>query len=255
LDLKIYEQGTGAPLVLIPALQGRWEYSRPTIDALARSFHVVTFSFEGNELDAYTDQVGAAMTAAGLAKAAICGVSFGGIVALRFAARFPERCEALVLASTPRPLEHLRPRHAMYARAPRLFGPVFVAETPLRVRPELMAALPDFKTRSRFSWDQVKTLIQAPLSFTGMAARAKLMTGVDTTADCAHITAPTLVITGEAALDRVVPVAGSTEYGTLIRNARVAVLERTGHLGSITRPDAFAALVRDFIEGQRHAAA
>jgi pimeloyl-ACP methyl ester carboxylesterase len=63
------------------------------------------------------------------------------------------------------------------------------------------------------------------------------------------------VITGEPALDRVVPVAGSTEYGTLIRNARVVVLERTGHLGSITRPDAFAALVRDFIEGQRHAAA
>jgi hypothetical protein len=27
------------------------------------------------------------------------------------------------------------------------------------------------------------------------------------------------------------------------------VLERTGHLGSITRPDAFAALVCDFVNG------
>jgi pimeloyl-ACP methyl ester carboxylesterase len=142
--LRIHATGNGAPLILIPALQGRWEYSRPTIDALAQSFRVITFSFEGDELDPYVDQVGAAMDAAGLERATICGVSFGGIVALRFAARFPERCETLVLASTPRPLERLRPRHAMYARSPRLFGPVFVAETPLRVRPELLAALPDF---------------------------------------------------------------------------------------------------------------
>ena len=33
------------------------------------------------------------------------------------------------------------------------------------------------------------------------------------------------------------------------------VLERTGHLGSITRPDAFASLLREFVEEQRHAAA
>jgi pimeloyl-ACP methyl ester carboxylesterase len=73
--------------------------------------------------------------------------------------------------------------------------------------------------------------------------------------DCPRISAPTLVITGEPGLDHVVPVEGSSAYGQLIPGARVLVLERTGHLGSITRPDAFAALVHDFIEGQRHAAA
>ena len=38
--MTIVEQGRGQPLVLIPGLQGRWEYLRPTIDALAGDFHV-----------------------------------------------------------------------------------------------------------------------------------------------------------------------------------------------------------------------
>ena len=69
--------------------------------------------------------------------------------ALRFAARHPERVSALVLASTPGPGWHLRPRHDLYARWPRVFGPLFIAETPFRARPELRAALPDAAARRR----------------------------------------------------------------------------------------------------------
>ena len=42
----IVERGSGPPLVMIPGLQGRWEYQRGTIDALAASFRVITFSLE-----------------------------------------------------------------------------------------------------------------------------------------------------------------------------------------------------------------
>jgi proline iminopeptidase len=88
-----------------------------------------------------------------------------------------------------------------------------------------------------------------------MAARAHLITNSDIGADCERITAPTLVVTGEPALDHVVPVDGSSEYTRRIPNARAVVLERTGHLGSVTRPDAFCELIRAFVEGDRHAAA
>jgi pimeloyl-ACP methyl ester carboxylesterase len=80
-----------------------------------------------------------------------------------------------------------------------------------------------------------------------MAARARLISSDDVRPDCARIAAPTLVITGERHLDHVVPVDGSSEYLRLIPNARAAVLERTGHLGSITRPEAFAEIVRAFV--------
>jgi pimeloyl-ACP methyl ester carboxylesterase len=97
--------------------------------------------------------------------------------------------------------------------------------------------------------------IGAPVSLSQMAARARMIANEDVTPDCARVTAPTLVVTGEAGLDHVVPVEGSSEYLRLIPNARAVMLERTGHLGSITRPEAFAAIVREFIDGHRHAAA
>ena len=40
----IVDKGRGTPLVLIPGLQGRWEWMRPTVDALAEHHRVLTFS-------------------------------------------------------------------------------------------------------------------------------------------------------------------------------------------------------------------
>jgi pimeloyl-ACP methyl ester carboxylesterase len=143
----------------------------------------------------------------------------------------------------------------VYVRAPWIFGPVFLAETPWRLRPEIRAAIPDPRARRLFSFAAVRTLVSAPVSLSRMAARARLITTVDVGPDCERIAAPTLIVTGERDLDHVVPVEGAAEYLRLIPDARAVVLERTGHLGSITRPDAFASLVHEFIEGQRNAAA
>jgi 3-oxoadipate enol-lactonase len=248
--MQIIDRGSGPPLVLIPGLQGRWEYMRPAVEALSSCFRVVTFSLDANDLDGYAEQVAAAMTATG-----ICGVSFGGLVAVRFAALHPARCQALILASTPRSALRLRRKHQIYMRAPLILGPLFLAESPFRLRPEVLAAIPDRGARRRFTLEGIRTVLTAPVSLRGMAARAQLIAGSDLSADCARITAPTLVITGEATLDHVVPVEGSSEYTRRIPNARAFVLERTGHLGSITRPEAFCDVIRAFVEGHRHAAA
>ena len=270
--MDLVDRGSGPPLVLIPGLQGRWEYLRPAVDALSTSFRVLTFSLDdivrppasslveakpdaSDGLNPYADAVAAMMTAAKVECATICGVSFGGLIAVRFAARHPTRCGALILASTPRPRLRLRPRHEIYLRAPWIFGPIFLAETPFRLNPEICAAIPDARARRRFSVRALRTAIGAPVSLSRMAARARMISTEDVTPDCARITAPTLIVTGEPHLDHVVPVEGSSEYLRLIADSRAAVLERTGHLGSITRPDAFAAIVRAFTEGHRHAAA
>ena len=253
--MQIIDRGSGPPLVLIPGLQGRWEYMRPAVDALSAHFRVVTFSLGTGDLDSYAQQVAAALDEARIDRATICGVSFGGLVAVRFAARHSGRCDALVLASTPRPRLRLRRRHEFYLRAPWIFGPLFIAESPWRLRPEICAAIPDRRARRRFSMRALRTLLSAPVSLSRMAARAQLITSDDVGSDCTRIAAPALIVTGDGALDHVVPVDGASEYVRLIPNARAVVLERTGHLGSITRPDAFAVLVRDFVDGTRHAAA
>jgi pimeloyl-ACP methyl ester carboxylesterase len=253
--MQIVDRGSGPPLVLIPGLQGRWEYMRPAVEALSASFRVLTFSLGSEDLNGYARQVAALMTAARIERATICGVSFGGLIALRFAAQNPARCDALVLVSTPGPMLRLRRRHEIYVRAPWVFGPLFLAETPWRLRPEIWTAIPDARARRGFLLRALQTVMSAPVSLSRMAARARMISIDDVRPDCARITAPTLIVTGERDLDHVVPVDGSCEYLQLILDSRAMVLERTGHLGSITRPDAFAAIVRAFTEGHRDAAA
>jgi pimeloyl-ACP methyl ester carboxylesterase len=168
-------------------------------------------------------------------------------VALRFAATRPARTRALVLASTPAPGWHLRRRHGLYARFPAIFGPVFLLETPWRLRDELKRSIPDRRARRAFRTRVLRTALSAPISFARMAARARALSAADLAADAERVTAPTLVVTGEPGLDHVVAAAESAEYARLIANARAVVMRNTGHLGSVTHADEFAALVNRFV--------
>jgi pimeloyl-ACP methyl ester carboxylesterase len=229
---------------------------RRTVDALAESCRVITFSLCDEPaaeypfdpvrgLDNYVSQVDAALNELGVRKAAISGLSFGGIIALHVAANRAEQATALILVSTPGPGWRLRPIHAIYAERPWLFAPLFFAGMPGRLRAELEAALPDRHERWAFKWEQVRTFFRAPLHPSRMAARAKLIARSDPAADCSRIAVPTLVVTGEPELDHVV--AGASEYACRIAGARLVHLPHTGHLGSVTHARAFANLVTGFL--------
>ena len=64
--MQIIDRGSGPPLVLIPGLQGRWEYLRPAVDALSAFFRVLTFSLDGDDFDGYARQVAAALSGKGI---------------------------------------------------------------------------------------------------------------------------------------------------------------------------------------------
>jgi pimeloyl-ACP methyl ester carboxylesterase len=238
--------------VLIPGIQGRWEYMRSTVDALARRFRVLTFSLAGGDVESATAQTLAALNDARVDRAVVVGVSFGGVAALRFAANHPDRTLALVLASTPGPDWHLSERHDRYARHPWLGGPLLLAETPRRLQPEVRAALPSRAARRRFAIQAAKTFVTAPVSFTKMAGRARAMERADRAGDALRVSVPTLVITGEPALDHVVPAEGTSAYADRIRGAAYAMIPRTGHLGAMTRPDEFTTTIAAFVARLEH---
>ena len=259
--MTVVDAGHGPPIVIVPGIQGRWEYIGPAVEAVATRCRVLTFPLAGERgsgrtfqpaegFENYCRQVDAVLDSRGLASAVVCGISFGGLVALRFAATRPSRTRRLVLVSTPGPRWHLTRRHEIYARAPWLFGPFFLAETPHRLRSETVRALPDSRDRRAFARWQIRTLIRAPVSLSRMAARARLMGRPAECAgrrdDCSRIAMPTLLINGEPGLDHVVSVDGSTQYAGLIFGAQCATLEHTGHLGCVTRPGAFAELLTAF---------
>jgi pimeloyl-ACP methyl ester carboxylesterase len=151
------------------------------------------------------------------------------------------------MVSVPGPRFRMKRSHRVFARYPRVFAPLFFAAMPGRIWTEIAAAIPDARTRRAFARRQLRTFLRAPLSPSQMAGRALLIDGMDTAVDCASVTAPTLIVSGEPALDFVVPSNGTIEYARMIAGARAVTLKGTGHLGSITKPDAFAELVNAFL--------
>ena len=85
-----------------------------------------------------------------------------------------------------------------------------------------------------------------------MAGRIKLARQTDFAPDCCLVHVPTLVVTGEEPLDRVVPVASTRSFCGLIRGAESHVLERTGHIGVLTQPSRFADVVGNFVHAHNH---
>jgi len=256
--------GSGTPVVMIPGIQGRWEWMRPAVNALARRCRVISFSLApvpGSRrrgeptgmFECFNRQVDEALDACGIDRATICGVSFGGLIALRYASRRPNRAEALVLVSAPGARWQPDAASRFYMRAPRTLAGLFFVGASRRLAGELTVSFPRATDRIAFAMRTCWTLIAAPPSPTSMGLRALATTSENFVEDCGRIAAPTLVVTGERELDKVVPVDSTLEYVQRISGARAAVIERTGHLGLITRPDLFASIVADFVGKARNA--
>ena len=255
--------GSGNPIVLIPGIQGRWEWARTAVEALARSHRVLSFSLCDERasgfpcdpvsgFDNYVTQVAAAMDRAGIARATIVGVSYGGLIAAEFAARHPERTSALVLVSAL-PIGWVPDaRMRFYLRWPRLLSPLFCVTAPARLSAEVAAALPHPLERLRFASRHLWRVTLAPLSPSRMARRVRWAQSYRFT-DPGSIAVPVLLLTGEPHLDLVVPVELSRYIVQQVPTARHVVLPRTGHLGLVTRPDAFADIVSGFADETRRA--
>jgi pimeloyl-ACP methyl ester carboxylesterase len=250
--------GNGRPLVLIPGIQGRWEWMRPAVKALAARFRVLSFSLAGERtsgypfdptlgFDNFVAQIDRVLDTADVQRAVLCGISYGGLIAARYAGLRPERTHALVLASALAPGYAPDARVRFYSRAPWLLSPLFCVNAWRRSRPEVRAALPGRRERLAFSAGQLWRVAANPTSPALMRDRMRLLDGIDFASSVASIDAPTLVMTGEAELDRVVPPPHTLGYVRLLPHAQCFTLERTGHIGIVTRPAQFAEAVASFI--------
>jgi 3-oxoadipate enol-lactonase len=256
----MFDEGNGPAIVVVQPLQGRWEWTRPLLRELARRARVISYSLSGDlgsgrrmdaaaGFDGYVTQLREVMDTAGIDKAALFGISFGGAVAARFAAESPQRVAQLVIASSPGPGWQPSATQAKYVARPWMSMPAFVAGALGRVLPEVAAAIDGWTGRAGFAARYGLIALRYPMLPHLMARRVRMLERVDLCVDCARIAAPTLVVTGDAALDHVVPVASTRRYVELIRGARYVVMEGTGHLGVLTQPKRFAALVSDFVNG------
>jgi pimeloyl-ACP methyl ester carboxylesterase len=262
--MNIIDRGSGHPIVVIPGIQGRWEWMKPGIDALAAHARVITFSLadepsahadfnDGIGFWNYVEQVRNALDQCGIGEAAICGVSYGGLVAALFAARYPQRVTSLVLVSALPPSWTPDARVSFYLRYPWLLSPLFCFGA-VRLYREIAAAQ-DTWWRGVRSACGAGTIALLHMFHPGrMARRVHLLSSVlaaDETrrrieAELSHVKVPTMIVMGEESLERVVPPRITREYLAIWPHARLETLARTGHLGILTRPAEFAMLVSTF---------
>ncbi len=246
------------PLVVVPGIQGRWEWMRPAIRALARRSPlgeggVWTFSLNeedgtGDPFEQWMTTINRLIDRAGGAPVVLVGVSFGGLVAARFAAHYPDRVGALVLVSTPSPQMRLGAGDQAMVRRPFAKLPLFAMRSVRRLAPEIFAAKPTWRGRVAFTAVYAWRVLSHPVSPRQMARWVHAWQATDIASECARITAPTHLITGEPRLDRVVPVQSTLHYLTLIPGSTFSRLSRSGHIGLVSRPDDFSVLVSEFLD-------
>jgi pimeloyl-ACP methyl ester carboxylesterase len=259
----MFDEGQGPPVIVVPGVQGRWEWMAPGLRSLAKRCRTISYTLCGDfgsgmkvdpavGFDNFVRQLDEVLDRAGIQKAAICGVSYGGFIALRYAATRPERVSSVIFVSAPAPGWAPSERQARHIARPWLSTPAFVLSAPLRVWPEIRMAFDSLWSAFRFMARHGLRVLTAPVLPASMAAKVRLQQAIDFGADCARVKMPTLVMTGEEGMDTVVPTDATRRYLDLIPGAQFERLERTGHIGLITRPERFAEIVARFVYASSH---
>lgn len=187
------------------------------------------------DLDGYADTA-AALIRAHDTRAHVLGVSWGGVIALRLAARHPALVDSLVIADSsagsgtdPAKADAMRARAAELAT----LGPRAFAERrgPRLLSPGAPPALVDRVI------DTMADAVRLP----GYGYAAAAMAAADLRADLPALTVPTLVLCGDQ--DRVTGPEASQALAGALRQAAYVIVRGAGHLANQERPEAFNAWV------------
>jgi pimeloyl-ACP methyl ester carboxylesterase len=258
---NVISYGEGAPILFVHGLGGSWQNWLENIPAAGeagyRAIAVDLPGFGASEMPAeqisisgYGRFVEALLGELGLGPVALVGNSMGGFVGAEMAIRYSTRVQRLVLVSAAGlSIEHQR--HDTVLKTLRLVDDVLKMGTGwLASKSDALANRP----RSRRAMFNIVAahpgrlpgpLVAEQLRGSGKPGFVGALDAYPIRERLSQIRAPTLVVWGED--DHLVPVRDAWEFGDRIPDARVVVYEDTGHVAMLERPDAFNALVAEFM--------
>ena len=234
--IEIYYEitGNGQPLTLIMGLacsSRQWKWMVPV---LSGSFQVITFDNRGvgrtgkpdmeYTTDLFAEDICALLNTLGVEKTHIFGVSVGGMIAQKFALHYPEMVDRLVLGCTMPNFFHLPPatEDSQRMQESQLLPPdksvdvmmrLFLSEKFFAENPDQAAELKKVMITEKIEQGEDAFLLQL-----GAAMNH------DTLEQVKHITASTLVITGD--LDPIARVENARFFAEQIPNS--ALIEFPG---------------------------
>jgi pimeloyl-ACP methyl ester carboxylesterase len=249
--LAYHRAGVGPPLLL---LHGGWSDGRewrPQLDSLADEFDVIAWDAPGCggsddpagpvTLEDYADAVADLVGALGLGSVHLCGLSFGGGLALAVYRYHPEVVRSLVLVSAYAGWKGSLPPEEVAARLDRLRSEL--GRPPAEW---IDGYLPGFFARPMpvDVLDFVRS-IMLDVRSGGTEAMLSAFADADLRAVLPTVGVPTLVLHGSADVRAPRPVAEA--LAAAIPGARLVVLPDVGHVINLEAPDAFDAEVRGFL--------
>jgi pimeloyl-ACP methyl ester carboxylesterase len=252
--------GDGPPLALIGgSLFGRQNFGMVQA-GLAQQFRLISYDQRGYgqsdrplqpyTLDLWADDLAALLEALDIDRAHVMGTSAGGMIALKFAAKYPQKCIGVVSDCAFAKCDLMRTmmfrtwRHMArtWGCSPEFADHVLTQAVGADYLEGPKGAEAIEMVRDVVGLNSVETVVQACLAMEKMDLRE----------DCGRIQSPTLIVT--AAKDMLTPMetapsgAGARWVAEHIADCEIKVYEEIGHADLLEVPEQTIPAVIDFLQ-------
>ena len=247
----------GIPLVFLHGIGGDAESWRAQLDSFSKDYRAIAWDMPGYGDSAplaemafptLVDTVLVLFERLSVKQAHLVGHSLGGMIAQAFALAHPERLKSLTLAATSaafgkRADGELDTDWRDNFVGQRL-GPLDRGASMAELAPKLVQGIIGDELDPKGLEQAILSMASVPEA--GYRAAIKCLADFDQEAVLGDIRTPTLLIAGEK--DPVTPPKVMRRMAEAMPDARLEVLEGSGHLVHLERPDAFNHLLGDFLK-------
>jgi pimeloyl-ACP methyl ester carboxylesterase len=255
----------GQPLVFVHGLSGSWPNWLEQLPAFAEQHRVIALDLPGfghspmpNEtisISGYARMLDRLLDQLEIDAAAVVGNSMGGFIGAELAIAFPQRVERLVLVSAAGISTHGHRGSVRVLPAMRRLERILMASG------AWAASKSDAVTRrARLRDAALGVVVRHPGRLPAALAAEQVrgagkpgfVQGLEAVLDyeirerLREIACPTLIVWGDS--DRLINVRDADVFAELIPNSRKVVYEDTGHMAMLERPQAFNALLQEFLD-------
>ena len=244
-----YEKhGTGKPIAFVPGLGATRAMFQPK-DTFSRTHSVITFDVRGtgrsgkltgwrNILHRQVTDLASLLDHLSIERAALCGVSHGGIFAQRFALSFRARCAVLVVVDS---FSDFRPRNL---RELGLMAAVNVG-TPAMLLPKswMTAIVRTQYARWPLARQRLDRIVHELRGYETMKTRL-VINWINFTPELRRVTCPTLGIVGDSSP---LAVRLMQRFVEAIPGARLEIVPDSFDPTSLCQPETFNRLLADFL--------
>ncbi|WP_102028499.1 2-succinyl-6-hydroxy-2,4-cyclohexadiene-1-carboxylate synthase [Salirhabdus sp. Marseille-P4669] len=255
-DYWTEQAGKGSPLLLLHGFTGTSHTWDACKEEWAKHFHVLSIDLPGHgktevhtpyTMESVCRDIASILTALGLDKAHVLGYSMGGRTALSFACLYPNLVSTLILESSSPGLKVKKEREERVKHDTKLAD--FLEKEGIRAFVEYWESIPLFQTQKNLATEKQEQIRMERLSHTdkGLADSLRYMgTGMQPSwwHHLHNLQVPILLIVGE--YDQKF-MNLNQQMLKKFNNAKLCIVEKTGHAVHVEESQKFGKIVSDFI--------